>query len=192
MITLHSKKSFVLLSILFTSILSCNYEKNPCYDLVCESNQICVEGSCIDLKDHNGQFNFVNTPKPDRIILSEFFISRFPEKREDGSPWDPGSKPDVFIQVVHDATIIFETPSSIKNLDTVPYQITLPNPLVIDLIEESVAVHFYHDNEDGGDPLENFVGGTTFIPFQSDFPDTLAADLGGLVAAKFTASYEFD
>lgn len=192
MILFHSKRLFFILPVIFSILSSCNYEKNPCYDTVCESNQLCVEGSCVDLKVNKGKFNFVNTPKPDRIILSEFFISRFPEKRKDGTPWDPGSKPDVFIQVVHDATIIFETPSTIKNLDTIPYQITLPNPLVINLIEESVAVHFYHDNEDGGDPWDDFIGSGTFIPFQADFPDTLAADLGGPVAAKFTASYEFD
>lgn len=189
MILFHSKRIFFILTVIFSIISSCSYEKNPCYDTVCESNQICVEGSCVDLKDNKGKFNFVNTPKPDRIILSEFFISRFPEKRMDGTPWDPGSKPDIFIQVIHNATIIFETPSSIPDLDTVPYQITLPNPLVIDLIEEVVTVQFY---EDDGNLRDEEMGGATFIPFQADFPDTLVADLGGPVAAKFSASYEFD
>jgi hypothetical protein len=77
----------------------------------------------------------------------------------------------------------------IKNLDSVPYQVALDSPVTVTSIEEIIAVNFY---EDDGNLRDEFMSGATFIPFRDDFPDSLEADLGGAVAAKFSAVYEFD
>tara|TARA_B100001109_G_scaffold255795_1_gene260924 strand:- start:7632 stop:8216 length:585 start_codon:yes stop_codon:yes gene_type:complete len=172
------------------SFFSCSYDQNPCYEINCEKNEVCIDGNCVKLTSDNKDFYFFSQPEPDTIVLSEFYIERIPELRANGLSWDSGSFPDVYIQILQNGKIIYATPNSIQNLNNslLPLKLNIPNPFEITDINKVISINFYDDD---GNNFDEFMGGVTFNPYQEEYPDSIQADLGGPVAVSLSARYIF-
>jgi hypothetical protein len=170
------------------SISACKEEdKNPCYERSCGSREICVEGKCVRIEEE--QLEFVGPPAPRKIFIDSLVMKRFPINRPNGSAWDNGSKPDLYIQLLQGSTVLWSTSPSLMNADTVETLLFINNPIEIPKPENIAVINIYDDD---GNNTDEYMAGVIFTVYKEDnqYPVLMTAE-NSLVEFTFRISYQF-
>lgn len=184
-------KNFIFpLVILFSLATSCNVEEdlNSCYNNRCTENELCVDGKCVKVVREG--FESENQPRPVKVILDNFTVTKFPVTRPGGiNQWDQGSGPDLYIRILQGANILFETPMSITDASSVPISVMLTAPLEITSFSSDIVVNMYDDD---GNKTDEFMGGAfeSVYDGSSGYPDILNVNRGQ-TNFQFNLRYEF-
>jgi hypothetical protein len=76
---------------------------DPCAGVDCGERAQCVEGSCVCDPGYGGK-DCATAQVPESIRLRDLRILAWPETRQDGTAWDEGSEPDIYLIIGNYAT----------------------------------------------------------------------------------------
>ena len=163
-------------------------EVNPCFYSECSDTQTCIDGKCTEYSSLESP-NFINQPKPSKILLSNFIVEKFPFFRLNGTPWDANSKPDLFIQVTQGGDVLLNVPI-IMNAESTLRNISLDAPIEIINFKTVLTINVF---EDDGNRTDEFMGGVfkEIYSNSNGYPDVVNLDLGGPVGFQFDITYQF-
>lgn len=162
---------------------------DPCFDVICENGGVCIDGDCDCPPNYIGD-NCETQVTPLSIDIIGLQVTNFPVLNESGETWDEDGFPDLSVEIVKGADLIFTSPSVAQNAQPGGIYLWAPFfPSNMTSIEEEHEFRLFDDNSP--DDME-LIGTVTFIPYSSDndFPSELEF-MADSIAFKIMVEYNW-
>lgn len=168
--------------------MSCTEDNpDPCGDNYCYNGGVCVNGECDCPSGWTG-LRCSKQVTPTKVRISKILITRFPQY-DNGSSWDIGSGPEVYIEITKEKEKVHEQPTVFENAESGKTYLYEPTSF-IDLTDPTarytISLYDYDDLS-----ADDWMGGVLFYPYSSTggFPEKMVLDAGGNVAFEMWLSY---
>lgn len=177
--------SFILCSIIAFSSCSKDEEKDPCDDIICQNGGLCNGSSCDCPINYTG-VRCESQKTPTQIVIDSLVLTGWPGT-DNGISWDPGSDPDIFLEISQGNNLVHTT-GVITDADNTA-QYFYNTPIAINSPISSHNFRLYDEDALGSD----YVDGGTFTLYRSTnkFPKILGLTLTNNSKIDLYVSYKY-
>ncbi len=186
------KKGCFLFCFSFLLISACQKERESqdCSTKVCRPDEQCIGERCVPIKNVSYDPNTGEQIPPNKLLLKQIDIVRFPPKSFQGAPWDSASGPDLYLTLYQSTQPIWLAPSTINDAQTGTEYSLILNPAIE--LKNYRELHTFYLYDDDGNLVDEFVGGLLFTPYTdtNGFPDDQLLDTRGVVAFRVYYNYQ--
>lgn len=180
-------KYFSTISLIILLFNSCQFEKECYYGCLFGD---CIDGTCFCNEGWTGvDCRIQKTPTAIKIYRID--ILSFPQYNSNGSPWDVGSNPDVYVLFRKDNIVLYNQPNFFSNaIHTNLYSVYPQDSITITDLSANYSVSLIDYDETTTD---NFMGGIGFNIYndRNEFPSTFVHTFEDL-SFRIYVSYEWN
>jgi hypothetical protein len=178
--------------LLFLLPLSCK-KADPCESKTCLNSGTCNDGTCQCTERWTGEdCGTQKTPKS--IKITQFTLSKHPEKTPTGESWDASGGPNVYIKLIKGTTLIWTGPTFPLPLtpgQSPVFTLATANQPELSSPSEEYILELW--DKDTAPDTDDYMGGLKFKAYSStnNFPETLrvecsACNTGYVLALKYS------